>query len=197
MYQVIKKVVYMLVFLLMVLSPCHARDFIVEFLEENYRETSNSTSYLPIIYHSIQVNTQAGSKLLILKGDDYHYRKWLRQYIAADKAFVAEVPEDENDLFIKSHAFEINVSNLHPLNLKKYKQGEAKRRQGLKQSEVKKNPSDINMNAVQKDIALKPDAEKPEQELPLKRKNNKLKIKAKYKIEKKRLETKNQYCIPC
>ena len=113
-----------------------ARDFIVEFVEENYKETQSSFSYSPIIYHSIQVRTQAGPKLLILKGEDYYYRKWFREYIAENKAFIAKIPEYENDLFISSSAFEIDVTALHPFNLSKYRHGEEKSKDSMSQLEL-------------------------------------------------------------
>ena len=103
--------------------PAGARDFIVEFVEEHYKETQMDYSHSPMIYHSIQVTSDAGPKLLILKGDDLEYRRWLRQYIAHDKSFMVQVPENENDLFIASKAFEINVNNVHPFSGEKWAPG--------------------------------------------------------------------------
>lgn len=94
--------------------PCSARDFIIEFEDENYKEEQKSFSYTPIIYHSIQVSTPAGSKLLVLTGDNYHYRRWLRQYIARGKSFIAKVPDEQTDQFITASAFDIDVTRLHP-----------------------------------------------------------------------------------
>ncbi len=118
-----KHIVYCMAFLLFG-TTCFARDFIVQFVDENYKETQSSFSYLPVIYHSIQVTSQAGPKLLILKGEDYHYRNWVRQYIATGKAFVVKIPDDRVDLFITSSAFEMDVTDIHPMNLAKYRQGE-------------------------------------------------------------------------
>lgn len=97
-------------------TPCVARDFIVEFLEENYKETQAQFSYDPLIYHSIQVNSGAGPKLLILTGSDYNYRKWLRRYIAQDKKFIAKISDDRMDEFISAKAYELDVTQLHPFN---------------------------------------------------------------------------------
>jgi len=133
-----KKVGILCFMFIMMQTPCFARDFIVEFVNENYQETQASFSDHPIIYHSIQVRTQAGPKLLVLKGDNSNYRKLLREYIAENKAFIAKVPEDENELFIASKAFEIDVSNLHPLNLSKYNAGEEKTKNGINQLFLKK-----------------------------------------------------------
>lgn len=105
-------------------STGQARDFIVQFEEENYKETRAFYSYSPVVYHSIQVSSNAGSKLLVLTGDDYHYRKWLRQYIARGMAFIVKVPPDQVDQFVKSSVFDIDVTQLHPLDLDLYKKSE-------------------------------------------------------------------------
>ncbi len=108
-------------FIFLILSiPCFARDFIVEFVEENYKETQIPTSDQPLIYHSIQVNSSIGPKLLILTGDDYHYRKWLRQYIAQNKEFIAKVPDENKDVFISSKAYEIDINSVHPFSGEKW-----------------------------------------------------------------------------
>jgi CheY-like chemotaxis protein len=104
----------------LIYSPCQARDFIVEFVEENYKETSVANSNDPLIYHSIQVISQAGPKLLILTGDNLEYRKWLRQYIAENKKFITMVPDNDNDKFISAKAYEIDVTSLHPFNGNKW-----------------------------------------------------------------------------
>lgn len=115
-----KKIGLFIVIILILSSACEARDFMVEFVEENYKETTKAYSNEPLIYHSIQVNSQAGPKLLILTGDNLEYRKWLRQYIAGNKQLITKVPEAENDRFISSKAYEIDVTNIHPVNGKKW-----------------------------------------------------------------------------
>lgn len=112
-----------IVFCLVQAWPVLARDFIVEFVEENYRETEAAYSNYPVIYHSVQVKSDAGPKLLILTGDDREYRQWFRQYIAQDKTFIARVPEGENDSFISSKAFEIDIRFIHPFNGDKWSPG--------------------------------------------------------------------------
>ena len=107
-------------------SPGLARDFIVEFIEENYKETQEQFSYDPLIYHSIQVASDIGPKLLILTGKDYTYRKWLRHYIAFNKKFIARVPDDQIDQFISSKAYEIDVTALHPVNMEQWKKSNKK-----------------------------------------------------------------------
>lgn len=110
--------------MVMAAVPASARDFIVEFVDEHYKETQQPYSHTPMIYHSIQVTSDAGPKLLILTGSDFEYRSLLRQYIAQDKSFMVQVPEDENDLFISSKAFEIDVNNVHPFSGEKWAPGE-------------------------------------------------------------------------
>lgn len=134
-----KRIVCCMVFLLFG-TPCFARDFIVQFVDENYKETQSSFSYLPVIYHSIQVTSQAGPKLLVLKGEDYHHRNWVRQFIAKGKAFVIKVSDDRVDLFITSSAFEIDVTDVHPMNLVKYRQGEEKYKKDPNRDEFQKTP---------------------------------------------------------
>ncbi|MFH2092364.1 MAG: response regulator, partial [Pseudomonadota bacterium] len=97
-----------------------ARDFMADFVQENYRETQVQFSYDPLIYHSIQVNTSVGPKLLILKGKDYSYRKWLRHYIASDKKFILRIKDEQNDEFISSKAFSLDIGSIHPVDGKKW-----------------------------------------------------------------------------
>ncbi len=115
-----KKIFLFILTILLISSPGRARDFMVEFVEENYKEITKAYSNDPLIYHSIQVDSQAGPKLLILTGDNLEYRKWLRHYIAANKKFITRVPDNENDRFISSKAYEIDVINIHPVNGKKW-----------------------------------------------------------------------------
>jgi CheY-like chemotaxis protein len=117
-------IIYFLIILLG--TPCFARDFIVEFMEENYKETQAQFSYDPLIYHSIQVNSTAGPKILILTGNDYQYRKWLRHYIAQNKQFITKVPDERVDEFISAKAYKIDVTSLHPFNRKKWKKDNLK-----------------------------------------------------------------------
>ncbi|WP_022668756.1 response regulator [Desulfospira joergensenii] len=115
---------FVLAFTLFLPVKVLARDYIMEFLEENYKEIQEDFSRTPLIYHSIQVRTSAGPKLLILKGDDQgRYRQWLRQYIARNKKFIAKVEDDDNDNFISSKAYEIEVTRLHPFEGRKWPYG--------------------------------------------------------------------------
>ncbi len=116
-----KKIVLFILSIFLISSPGWATDFMVDFVEENYKETTRAYTNDPLIYHSIQVNSQVGPKLLILTGDNLEYRKWLRHYIAGNKRLLTRVPDNENDKFISSKAYEIDVTNVHPVNGKKWK----------------------------------------------------------------------------
>ena len=102
--------------LLILITPCSARDFQVDFIEENYRETQVEFSYEPLIYQSFQVNSSVGPKLLVLKGDDYSYRKWLRHYISQNKKLIIKISDERIDEFISAKAYEIDVKEIHPFN---------------------------------------------------------------------------------
>ena len=69
-----------------------------------------------MIYQSFQVRSHAGLKVLVLTGDHPDYRGWLRRYVAQDKGFIVKVPDDDNDLFIRSKVYETDATNLHPFN---------------------------------------------------------------------------------
>ncbi|MCD4719365.1 MAG: response regulator [Desulfobacula sp.] len=119
-----KKLFIICILFLGLATPGLARDFIVEFIEENYKEIQAQFSYTPLIYHSLQVNTSAGPKILILTGNDYNYRKWLRYYIAQDKKFITKIPDERLDEFISAKAYTIDVTSLHPFNGEKWKKGD-------------------------------------------------------------------------
>lgn len=119
---------YFILMIVLILSaaPCRARDFIVEFVEENFMESQEDYAKTPMIYHSFQVRSHAGLKMLVLTGDHPEYRLWLRRYVAQDKAFIVKVPDEENDLFIASKVYEIDVTNVHPFNPRNWSMEESR-----------------------------------------------------------------------
>lgn len=121
MLTITKKIFFICFILLYCTTPGFSRDFIVEFMEENYKETQAQFSYDPLIYHSIQVKSGVGPKLLILTGNNYNYRNWLRHFIALNKRFITKVPEDRIDEFVSSKAYKIDVTSLHPINMEKWR----------------------------------------------------------------------------
>jgi CheY-like chemotaxis protein len=100
---------------IIVLAAClipvvsNARDFTVKVLHENYREEGE------LIYHSVQVDSIAGSKVLVLQGTDKQYRKWLREYMVSADTFIAKVPDEDSFQFISSKVYTIDVSSVHPV----------------------------------------------------------------------------------
>jgi len=115
-----KKLLIVFFAVLIWLTPCMARDFILDFVKENYREAKAPFSNYPVIYHSIQVNCIAGPKLLILTGQNNIYRKWLRFYISRNSRIIAKIPDNKADEFIASKAFKVDVENLFPFDGKKW-----------------------------------------------------------------------------
>ncbi len=103
------------------IDSCFARDYIVEFVEEHYKESPEDYNAPPVIYHSIQVLSHAGPKLLILTGATGPYRHWLRQYIARDKQFIVQIPDAENHRFISSKVYKVEVTDVHPMNRSKWR----------------------------------------------------------------------------
>ncbi len=112
--------------LLFIVSFClipalsYARDHIVKFQEEYYREQQADSAQK--LYHAIQVNSSSGSKLLILTGDNEQYRIWLRDYLVNYKTLIVSVPNKEDDNFRRSFSFKINITNIHPIDWKKWKE---------------------------------------------------------------------------
>lgn len=86
-----------------------ARDFTVRVENENYKQKGEQ------IYHSVQVDSIAGNKLLVLKGGNGQYRKWLREYMASNHTFVAVVPDEDSLRFISSKVYDIDINSIHPV----------------------------------------------------------------------------------
>jgi len=99
----------------------YGQDFLIRFLEENYKEARAEFSYHPLIYHSVQVTSAAGPKVLLLKGEDAHYRRWVRQFIAQGSQFILKVPQEQTDAFIRAKIFETDVTALHPIDRETWK----------------------------------------------------------------------------
>jgi len=86
-----------------------ARDFTVRVVNENYKEKGEQ------IYHSVQVDSIAGNKVLVLRGSDNNYRSWFREYMASGRTFVAVVPDEDNFKFISSKVYDIDINSVHPV----------------------------------------------------------------------------------
>lgn len=93
-----------------------AKDFHISFVEENYKETREQFSYNPLIYHSIQVNSSAGPKILVLDGSDLTYRKWFRRYLSEQNHFILKVDPSRTDQFISAKVFKTDITAIHPFD---------------------------------------------------------------------------------
>lgn len=111
-----KKIIIAVFIVLIVPTASIARDYVVNFVSENYREETDDFKHHLQIYHSIQVTSIAGQKILILKGDNYQYRTWLREYIAKNKKMIIKIPDDDNNNFISSKAYLMDVTSVYPVN---------------------------------------------------------------------------------
>jgi len=110
-------------FLLVLLIPARAcpMDFMVELFEEHYKEKLVTGAGEIKVYHTWQVTTEYGDKLLVLIGDDYDYRLWLRQYADRHKCFIVKVPDQGYDQFIYSRTVPVDVQQVHAVRDKTWK----------------------------------------------------------------------------
>lgn len=104
-----KKAAIIVLFICLVSSASPGRDFMVEVVHENYRQEGEQ------VYHSLEVDSLAGNKILVLQGDNDQYRKWLREYMASEKTFIASVPDEDNFSFISSKVYNIDIGSVHPV----------------------------------------------------------------------------------
>jgi len=102
-------------FVLMLLIPRQgfAQDYLVELVEEHYKEQMIVGGGELKLYHSWQVKTQYGDKLLVIVGDDNKYRDWLRHYTMNHKIFLIKIPEGGTDRFKYDMAVLVNVQQIH------------------------------------------------------------------------------------
>ncbi len=115
-----KKFIFILLSVLFVAYPGFCRDYIIDYLSENYREETEDFKHHLQIYHAIQINSIAGEKILIIKGDNYRYRTWLREYMAKTRKLIIKIPDSDNNNFISSKAYNINVTSIFPIDERKW-----------------------------------------------------------------------------
>lgn len=115
-----KKIIIIFFVILLIPNAVLARDYVIKYISENYQEETEDYKHHLQIYHSIQIKSIAGQKILILKGDNYQYRKWLREYIVNNKTMIIKVPEEDNNNFISSKAYAIDVTSVYPVNETKW-----------------------------------------------------------------------------
>ena len=93
-----------------------AKDYVVTFVRETYKENTGGDSSAAKVYHTWEIETDFGKKLLILNGIDPVKRKWLRDFTAEYKLFLAKIPNVDSGSFELDTVFEIDLKNLHPVN---------------------------------------------------------------------------------
>ena len=98
-----------------------ARDYMVDFVSEHYREQDLEDGYKKQVYHTLQVNSTLGSRLLILTGENFAYRTWLRENLSHNNRLIIKVPDADDDYFTMAKAYEIDVSRVHPVFQKGWK----------------------------------------------------------------------------
>ncbi|WP_080807370.1 response regulator [Desulfamplus magnetovallimortis] len=99
-----------------------ASDYLVDLVSENYRELKTGDADGPKIYHTIQVDTSIGTKVLMLTGKDHEYRKWLRQYLSRYSRLIVTVPDETEPDFQTSKLVAINVNSIHPVSGSSWKE---------------------------------------------------------------------------
>ncbi|MCP4117329.1 MAG: response regulator [Desulfobacteraceae bacterium] len=119
-----KRVLFVAVFLTVFAVQSQARDYMVGFVSEYYREQAADTGFMKRVYHTLQVNSDLGSRLLILKGNDFEYRTWLREYLSSNKRLIAKVPDTDDDYFRIARAYEIDVTRIHPIDEQRWEPDE-------------------------------------------------------------------------
>ena len=123
--------------LLVIIIPLtgFARDYVVDCISENYKEETEDFKHHLQIYHSMHINSIAGQKILIIKGNNYRYRIWLREYIANSKKMIIKVPDEDNNNFISSKAYTIDVTSIYPINENHWKVDDSSARLKIIQGE--------------------------------------------------------------
>ena len=94
---------------------CISSDFKVEIFEEHYNEKLIPSGGELKLYHTLQVKTIYGNKLLILVGKDYEYRQWLRNSFKKHYLYIIKIPDQADNKFEKDLAIPVNVQQIHPI----------------------------------------------------------------------------------
>ncbi len=98
-----------------------SKDYMIELFEEHYKEKMITGGGQSKIYHSWQVRSEFGNKVLFLIGDDIGYRSWLRKYRNHHHLFIVKIPDAGEEKFKYDIAIPINVQQIHPVFEKKWK----------------------------------------------------------------------------
>ena len=117
-----KKLLLAIIILSFLPMIVNARDYVIDCVSENYNEETDDYKHHLQIYHALQINSIAGQKILILKGNNYQYRKWLREYIVDNKKMIIKIPDNDVNNFISSRVYSIDVASVYPVNDKMWDQ---------------------------------------------------------------------------
>ena len=108
------RIIYLIILLLLPFSS-YAKDYTVEIFKENYQEKLISGGGELKIYHTWEAKTTFGNKLLVLVGNDYDYRKWLRQSLQKHTLYIVKIPEQGETIFETDLAIPIDIQQIHPI----------------------------------------------------------------------------------
>ncbi|MBF0224142.1 MAG: response regulator [Desulfobacterales bacterium] len=112
-----KKISIRLILLVIIILPLnsYAEDYKVTFMNEQYNEEYIKGGPQVKIYHTFEVKTPFGIRLLILNGEDYLYRKWLREQVKDNNNLLIQISDNKVDDFKKDMAFPIDIAYVHPI----------------------------------------------------------------------------------
>ncbi len=120
-----KSIVFVLFFYSVVIvlsvSAAYGSDYMVEIFEEHYKEKMIPGTGDMKVNHTWQVKTIFGNKVLILVGNDYNLRNWVRRDAKQHKLWVAKIPDAGNDRFKYNMAVYMDIQQVQPVYHKKWK----------------------------------------------------------------------------
>lgn len=120
-----KQILILAFCLIFVGGHSQARDYMVDVVSENYREkAADSYGEGKRVFHTIQINSDLGSRLLILNGDDFQYRNWLRAYLSQGNRLIVKVSDADDHAFRMARAYALDVTQVYPIDEKQWKPDE-------------------------------------------------------------------------
>lgn len=96
-------------------APVYSSDYMVEIFEEHYKEKMIPGSGDMKVNHTWQVKTKFGNKVLILVGNDYSLRNWVRRDAKKHKLWVAKIPDEGDDRFQYNMAVYMDIQQVQPV----------------------------------------------------------------------------------
>lgn len=101
-------------------GPVCASDYMVEIFEQHYKEKMIPGTGDMKVNHTWQVKTKFGNKVLILVGNDYNLRKWVRRDVKNHKLWIAKIPDEGDDRFKYNMAVYMDIQQVQPVYHKKW-----------------------------------------------------------------------------